>query len=251
MNTKLMRKGLLIVALLGLAGMVLGCGSLAQAGGGTASVGNGTDAYTIHVNGSGVASVTPDVADIEFGVESISTDAAEAIADSTTKMNAILEAVKALGIEEKDVQTVNYSMWVEQIYSPETGEPTDLIRYHVSNQVSIRLRDITLSGKLLESALQAGANNVGSITFSVDDATALESEARIQAIEKARAKAEELAAGLGVRLGNVRQVSEYNSGGQPAPMPMMKETFAAGEVPVASGSYDVTVEVQVVFDIIQ
>jgi uncharacterized protein YggE len=224
---------------------------MAQAGGGMA-LANGTEAYTIHVNGSGVASVTPDVADIQFGVESVSADAAEAIADNTTKMNAILEAVKALDIEDKDVQTVNYNMWVEQIYNHETGEPTDQMRYHVSNQVSVRLRDITLSGKILESALQAGANNVNGITFSVDDTTALESEARTQAIEQARAKAEELAAGLGVRLGNVRQVSEYTNNAYPiVAQSMMMDARGTGEISVASGSYDVTVEVQVVFDIIQ
>ena len=256
MFSKKVRTGLLVLAAAGMIGLLLGCGAKVQAGGGGtgvtyAAVGGDTP-YTINVNGSGMASNTPDITDIQLGVEAVTDDAAQAISESTTKMKAVLDAVKALGVEDKDIQTVNYSMWVEQIYNPETGIPTGQVRYHVTNQINVRLHDLTLTGKLLENTLAAGANNVGSITFGVSDPTELQKQARATAVQNARAKAEELAAGLGVRVGKVRQISEYISG--PVPMASYARDMGmggGGEVPIATGSYNVTVEVQVIFDIIQ
>ncbi len=254
---KKVRTGVLVLAAVGMIGLLVGCGAQVQAGGGgpagvTYTAVGGDVPYTINVSGSGMASRTPDIADIQLGVETVNDDAAQAISESTTKMKAVLDAVKALGVEDKDIQTVNYNMWVEQIYNQETGIPTGQVRYHVTNQVNVRLRDLTQAGKLLENALAAGANNVGSITFGVSDPTELQKQARVLAVQNARAKADELAAGLGIRVGQVRTVSEYVSGVTPVPM-YAKNTVmgGGGEVPIASGSYNVTVEVQVVFDIIQ
>ena len=257
MFNKKVRTGLLVLAAAGMLALLLGCGAQVQAGGGTvsgatyAAVG-GDVPYTINVNGSGMASNTPDIANIQLGVEAVTDDAAQAISESTSTMQAVLDAIRALGIEDKDIQTVNYNMWVEQIYNQETGVPTGQMRYHVTNQINVRLDDLTLTGKLLEDALAAGANNVGNITFGVSDPTELQKQARATAVQNARAKAEELAAGLGVRVGKVRQVSEYVSG--PVPIATYAKDMGmggGGEVPIATGSYNITVEVQVIFDIIQ
>ncbi|HNT74209.1 MAG TPA: SIMPL domain-containing protein [Anaerolineae bacterium] len=250
MFNKFGRKSFMVLMLAAVVLGVAGCGSLAEAGGGVAQS-SGDNGYTISINGSGIATTTPNVADIQFGVESIHSDAAQAISDNTTKMQAVLAAVKALGVADKDVQTVNYNMWIEQIYNQETGMPTGEMRYHVTNQVSVRLRDITKSGELLGAVLEAGANNVNGITFGVDDPTELQNEARVAAVKNARAKAEALAAGLGVRLGKVRLVSEYTSGSAPIPMYDMAMGKGGEAVSIAGGSYNVTVEVQVTFDIIQ
>jgi uncharacterized protein YggE len=258
MFSKKVRTGLLVLAAAGMLGLLLGCGAKVQAGGGgtvsgtTYAVNGGETPYTINVNGSGMASNTPDIVDIQLGVETVNDDAAQTISESTAKMKAVLDAVKALGIEDKDIQTVNYTMWVEQIYNQETGVPTGQVRYHITNQVNVRLHDLTQAGKLLEDALTAGANNVGSITFGVSDPTELQKQARATAVQNARAKAEELAAGLGVQVGKVRQVSEYVSG--PVPVATYAKDMGVGgggEVPIATGSYNVSVEVQVIFDIIQ
>lgn len=254
MDSKISRMGMATLLLLTVVTLLLGCSGMAQAGEGkTYNSNDAENAYVINVNGSGVASITPDIADVRFGVESIHTDAAAALNDNSTKMSAVLAATKALGIEDKDVQTAEYNMWIEQIYEPERGAPTGEMRYHVSNQLTVRVRDIGKVGALLETVLQAGANNVGGISFGVDDATALQSQARKEALENARAKAEELAAGLGVKVGKVRQISEVTSGYVPAPM-LMRDSMTVGTgeaISVASGSYNVTVDVQVVFDIIQ
>ncbi len=257
MYNKVVHKGLFFISLLAIVGLVVGCSGMAQAGGGSLpakAYGNGMDesAYTINVNGSGKASVTPDMATVQFGVESIGKDAADVVNDNTTKMNKILEVIGDMGVEDKDVQTVHYNMWVEQFRDEERGNPTGEIQYHLNHQVSVHVHDITKLGKLLDAALQAGANNVGGITFGVQDTVELQSQAREEALQKARAKAEELASGLGVRVGKVRQISEY-SNAVPQAAPMMFEGRGGGgeAVQIASGSYDVTVEVQVVFDIVQ
>lgn len=247
---KLVRNSFLVFVLAVAVFSVVGCGRQVEAGGGVAQS-SGDNGYTINVNGSGSAATTPDVADIQFGVESIHADATQAIGDNTAKMQAVLAAVKALGVEDKDVQTVSYNMWVEQIYNQETGMPTGEVRYHVTNQVSVRLRDVTKAGELLGAVLEAGANNVNGITFGVADPTELQNEARIAAVKNARAKAESLAQGLGVRLGKVRLVSEYTSGSAPIPMYDMAMGKGGEAVSIASGSYNVTVDVQVTFDIIQ
>ncbi|MBN1262344.1 MAG: SIMPL domain-containing protein [Anaerolineae bacterium] len=242
------------IAVVGALAVVAGCASAVDAGGGSraalAGGGDAATAYTINVNGTGIASGAPDVADIVLGVDVVNVDAGKAVTESSATMNAVLDAVKALGIEEKDIQTANYSMWVEQVYDKE-GQPTGERRYHVSHQLRIRLRDVAATGRVLEAALDAGANTVNGVTFTVEDSKALQQVARQEAVQNARAKAEQLAAGLGVKLGDIRQVSEY-SGYQPAPVPVMMAGRGGDEdLAISSGSFNVTVEVQITFDIVQ
>lgn len=243
---------------------LIGCSGFTAAGGGNgnqsspaallqsgaASNGDGT-AYTISVNGSGLASAQPDVMDVQLGVETIDPDAGQAISQNTSKMNAVMSALKELGVADKDIQTANYSMWIEQIYD-QNGQPTGEQRYHVTNLVNVRLRDLTRAGELLQKATTAGANNIGGISFSVADPSALQREARDQAVADAKAKAEQLATALGVKVGRVRQISEYTSSVYPQPVARAADAMGGGgQVAVAGGSYNVVIDVSVVFDITQ
>ncbi len=214
---------------------------------------DGSTPYVVAVSGSGTASARPDVVDIQLGVESISSDAAQAIRENSDRVTAVVAALRDSGAEEKDIQTAEYRMWVEQVY--DRDGPTGEVRYHVVNQMRVRLRDLDKTGAILQGALEAGANNVGGIAFSVDDTAGLRSQARGEAIADARAKAEQLARELGVTLAGVRQVSEVAG----APPGLITRNFAfdsvameqpaAREVPVSSGEFNVTVAVQLVFDI--
>ncbi len=217
---------------------------------GAASNGDGTS-YTISVNGSGLASAQPDVMDIQLGVETIDPDAGQAISQNTSKMNAVMSALKELGVAEKDIQTANYSMWIEQIYD-QNGQPTGEQRYHVTNLVNVRLRDLAKAGELLQKVTTAGANNISGITFSVADPSALQREARDKAVADAKAKAEQLATALGVKVGNVHQVSEYTSTATPEYLrTVLMDAKGGGDVSVSGGSYNVVIDVSVVFDIVQ
>jgi uncharacterized protein YggE len=243
--------GLLIVSL-------VACGQQADAGGG-AQPGVSTSALqtngqpmprTISVNGIGTASARPDVVNVQIGVETVNTDAGLAVTQNTERMTAVMDVLSDLAVEDKDVQTVQYSMWIEQPYN-DKGEPAGEPRYHVVNQVNVRLHDLTKLGDLLSETLAAGANTVSNISFSVADPTALQKQARDQAIANAKAKAEQLATGLGANVGSLRQVSEYGGIITPPPAPMAEGygIGGGGAVPVSGGEFSVTVEIQVVFDV--
>ncbi len=202
----------------------------------------------LSVNGSGTATGTPDVVYVELGVDLKLPSASEVVDESTTRMNKVMEALAAQGVEEKDVQTVAYNMWVEEVYDKE-GNPTGERVYHLVHRVQVTVRDLKKVGTVLEKALEAGANTVGGIQFGVEDPTALQEEAREKAIANAKAKAQQLAKGLGVTLGDPQSISEF---GYVAPIPVVKGMEmvgvgggGAGPVPVSPGQLSVTVEVSV------
>jgi uncharacterized protein YggE len=255
----LTRNRIILLALVGL--LVIGlvsCAREATAGGGplpavsTLALQREGESLprTISVNGSGIASARPDVASVQLGVETVNTDLSLAVNQNTERMTTVMDTLKTLGIEDKDVMTVQYSMWIEQPHD-EKGQPSGEPRYHVVNQVSVKLHDLTKMSEVLDKTLAAGINTVNGISFSVADPTELKRQAREAAIADAKAKAEQLAAGLGAELGSLRQASEYSSG----PVPFIEAPMegygigGGGPVPVSGGEFSVTVEVQVVFDI--
>lgn len=205
---------------------------------------------TVSVSGIGTATARPDVAEIQLGVETVSEDPGLAINENTERMTAVMDVVKAMGVEDKDVQTVKFSMWIEEERDRQ-GQLTGVRRYHVVNHIRVRLRDLDKTGEFLQKALEAGANTVGGIAFRVSDPEALERQARDLAIANARAKAEQLATGLGAKLGPLRQVSEFGGVVTPRPSPMMEveKAVAAAPVPVSGGEFSVTVQIQAIFDI--
>ncbi len=239
--------------------LMLGCtGSAVDAGGGTvlpdalaATTSEDALAHTISVTGMGTATARPDVAYLTLGVEVIDKDVAEALSASTTRMTAVREAIGGFDIAAEDLQTVQYNVWVEQIYT-DRGEPTGEYRYHLINQLRVRLHDIAKVGPVLTAALDAGANSVGGISFEVENTTELEKQARELAIANAQAKAEQLAAGFGAKMVGLNRVAEITAGsGQVVRMaPAMEAGMGGGgQVPVEAGEFSVTVQLSVVFDI--
>lgn len=206
---------------------------------------------TISVTGYGEASASPDIVNIQFGVEAVSPDPAVAVNENTTQMNAVMEILQGLKIEDKDIQTVNYSMWVEMIYD-NNGQPTGEQRYHISNQVIVRLHDLTLIGALLEKVIDAGVNNISGINFAVEDTTALAQTAMDNALANAQQKAGRMAEDLNIVLGKV--INVYESGAYTPPVPYYGEKMAVGmggggDVPISAGQYSMSVQVQVIFEI--
>lgn len=204
---------------------------------------------TVSVTGSGTASAAPDVAYVQLGVEVIDTNAEQDVTESTNRMTAVMDAIKGMDIPEKDIQTVQYNISVEQ-QRDNQGQPTGEIRYHVINQVRVTLHDLSKTGELLQNALAAGANSVNSVTFSIENPEVLQQQARDQAIADAKSKADQLASGLGAQLGPVREISE--SGGVRPVMeaaPALVRSAASSAVPVSGGELSVSVQIQVVFDL--
>jgi uncharacterized protein YggE len=154
-----------------------------------------------------------------------------------------------MGVEEDDIQTSNFNIYLEQRYD-EDGDQTSTL-YIVDNTVFVTLRDLNILGEIMGTVVAAGANSIFGIQFDVEDKTRALSEARKAAVEDAQIKAEELALAAGVSLGEIQSINEY--GGVPIPVFEGKEGggFAAArdQVPVSLGQLSLTVEVSVVYHI--
>lgn len=236
----------LAIAILALAAVI---GSVAVVGAESDEMSYLEPPRTLTVSGDGAASAAPDIVDIQLGVETIHEDPKTAIDDNTSTMQSVIEALTDLEVAEDDIQTRSFNMWVEQIYD-EDG-PTGNFLYHVANQISVRVRDIDMTGDVLGAALGAGANTVRGISFGVEDTQALEEAARDAAVDNAVAKAEQLADRLGVTVGSPRHIAEI-SGGFPQTARVERAVMlesAGGSVPVSPGDFTIRVSVNITFDI--
>lgn len=244
---------LLVAVLLGAAffgGTGRGNGVFAQAQEGTPGPSSET-LSTVSVGGHGAVLIEPDTATVVLGVNIINASLSEAQAQATERMTAILEVVTDAGIAEEDVQTVNYSINLVQEYDNQ-GNATRVVEYQVSNQVNVKVRDLDELGTLLDAVVTAGANSIYGISFSVDDPSEAASQARRLAVEDARAKADEMADALGMRVGRVVTVTESFA---PPPTPQVFESRAdvqgAGQaVPIQTGTSEVAVDIQITFELI-
>jgi len=168
---------------------------------------------TLNVNGTGVTYLTPDIAYIYIGVHTEGPTASEAVEANKVQTNAVLDALKNAGVDEKDLRTTNFSIWPSQQYGPD-GAVTGTI-YMVDNTVYVTVRDLEGLGDLLDDAIAAGANSINSIQFDVADKTAAVSEARDLAVKDAEIQAQELADSAGVTLGEIQNISSYDSSPYP------------------------------------
>jgi uncharacterized protein YggE len=204
---------------------------------------------TITVVGEGQVSSTPDIAVIYIGVEVSEFDVKVATAKATKDMNALLAALKGEGIAEKDIQTSYYSVYVDRPYGPQG--PTGEVMYQVSNNIQVTVRDLDKVTDILGVAIEAGANNIGSVEFRLSDTGKLQSQARAKAVEKARAKAGELAELNGVAVGEVVSISEVVDQGAYF---ISEQSYDAagfggggGAGPIAPGDVTVTAQLQITY----
>jgi uncharacterized protein YggE len=202
----------------------------------------------------GRASGAPDVAHINVGVETESAAVQQAVADNKAKMTKLLDALKSLEIADKDIQTSNYGVFTERqpVPGPEGKDGGGPTTYHVNNQVSVTVRDVSKLGDVLDKVVAAGANNVYGVSFSVDDTSKLQADARAKAIADAKERAESLAKLTGATLGEVVSVSEVIGG--PGPVFDSSRMSAAvglggGGAPIQPGELEVNTSVQVTYAI--
>lgn len=167
---------------------------------------------TITVADKGEVYAKPDLALTTFSVVTEKKTVSEAISENAKKMNAVIDFVKEQGVEDKDLKTISFNIhpryeWygVTQFYPQ--GRRV-LVGYEVRQSLEVKIRDMEKIGDIIEGATDAGANEVGDLQFTVDNPDELKKQARGQAIEKAKNKAEELASQLGVRLVRIVNFSE-------------------------------------------
>ncbi|MDR6757801.1 uncharacterized protein YggE [Mycoplana sp. BE70] len=206
----------------------------------------------ITVTGEGHSDVAPDMAIVELGVVKDGKTAREALDANNKAMAEVMKALKDAGIAERDLQTSGFTI-NPQYHFPqnENGEnkPPVLVGFQVANMLSLRIRDLSKLGAILDQTVTLGVNQTGGIRFTNDKPESAISEARKRAVEDAIAKAKELTQAAGIGLGRVLEMSETSY--RPQPMPMMRSAmakdFAAEAVPVAAGETSYSVNVTVTF----
>lgn len=199
---------------------------------------------TITVEGTGRSAMVPDTARITFTVTESAPEVATAQEAATTRTDAALAALEEMGIEERDIKTLSYSISPRYEYpqpcfggfcAPSSPRITG---YDVSQTIEVKVRETANAGEVLASLGTLGVESVSGPEFVVDDETEVKNEARAQAIEEARAKAKELASELNVRLGDVVSFSEimpgdpyygYGKGGMMDAVAQSAPTLPTGE----------------------
>ena len=206
---------------------------------------------TITVNGFGTAYGEPDVAYVELGVEQVEESLATAFTDTANTMNAIIEALVEAGIAREDIQTTGVNVFPEDRWDPQTGTSTGRV-YRVRNTARVTVREIAQIESVITTAVEAGANTIYNLNFGIADPTQLEQDARVNAVEDARTRAERLAEALGVTVGEPVIISEVLQGGG-IPFARFEGMGGAGmdlaSQPVSPGQLSVNVQVQITFAI--
>ncbi|MCB0093032.1 MAG: SIMPL domain-containing protein [Caldilineaceae bacterium] len=205
----------------------------------------------ITVVGEGVVNIKPDIAKTTIGVETIKATVKEASDENQQTISQVLEALKAAGVADDDIQTAGFNIFTEQFFPPESGPQSEpQYRYHVTNQVQVTIRDIDKVGDVLDAAIEAGANSTYGVEFQLEDQEAAQSDARALAIESANAKAAELAKLTNVSVGQVLSVSEV-IGNSPYFSAPSAQAYGmgggGGGTPISAGELQLTMQVQVTY----
>jgi uncharacterized protein YggE len=206
---------------------------------------------TITVVGEGKVTLEPDIARVTIGVETITGTVKTASDENNATVEAVLAALAEQGIAEDDMQTSGFSIYAER-FGPDGPLADGDVRYHVTNNVMVTIRDLDSVGTVLDAAIEAGANNIYGIQFDLDDPGVAEADARSAAIEDAKAKATELAELAGLSLGQVVSVSEVvggNGGYYAGNFAEQARAMGGGGTPVTPGQLDLVMQLQVIYSI--
>jgi uncharacterized protein len=208
---------------------------------------------SLSISGNGTVYLTPDIAYIYIGIHTDDPDLANAVSKNNTQAQALVDALKNAGIDGKDIQTSNFSVYTNANGGIDkmTGQAIPSgTNYSVDNTVYVTVRDLSKMGKILNTAVGAGANSINSITFDVADKTKAMVQARQKAMANASDLATELAKTAGVKLGEIQNVTYsdnspmpyYGMGGGGASAPN-------ASVPIQPGQTQISVTVSVTYNI--
>ncbi|MBI5422017.1 SIMPL domain-containing protein [Candidatus Peregrinibacteria bacterium] len=216
-----------------------------------AEITNQPYARTITVDAEGKITSKPDIALIDLSVVVQGKTVKEVTKAGNVSMSQVIEAVKKLGIESKDIASTQYNLYPNYVY-PDNRSPR-IDGYNLTQNIQVKVRNLDQVDDVLDTGISAGANQVGQLTFDIDDPSALKKQAREKAFTAAKEKAKEMAQAAGVSLGRVVTFSE-GTGYQP---PMfanyaMKAMSADSGAPAPSiepGTKELNLTVSVTYEI--
>jgi uncharacterized protein len=207
---------------------------------------------TITVSGTGDVLAKPDiaVADIAISVEGATAKIAQN--DASKKSVAVVDYLKKAGIKEADIKTSSYNIYPQYDY---TNGRSAIRGYQVTQSLTVKVRDLDKANDIIDGVVTAGANQVNSFSFQIDNPDKLKAEARKKAIEEANTKAKELADELDIDLGHIVSFSESGNDYYPLRYSAAKEAMGMGgasSVPspdLPTGENEVTVNVSITYQI--
>lgn len=205
----------------------------------------------IWVSGTGEVAVAPDIVHIRLGIEAQQETVTRAQSDAAAAMQRVMTALLSGGVAGEDIQTQSFSIRQVKRWDRDLEEEI-VVGYRVSNDVLVKVREVGRAAALIDDVVVAGGDfiRIDGISFTVDDPTPFQVEARQEAMADAAAKAEELAELAGVRLGMATFISESSGGLPPVPvLAEMKVMSAAVSTPISPGEVEIRVTVQVVYEI--
>ena len=210
-------------------------------GPGQAAPGDPPPEAEVHVQGVGTATGTPDVLSVTVGVETGAATVGDALAAANGAARDVLDALHAAGVADADVRTANV-----HLYPRYDGNGREITGYLAGQDLAVTLRDLDRAGATISAAVDAGgdATRLQGVSYALDDDTALRARARELAVADARATAEQYAELSGRSLGDVVLVREQVSQAGPTPLAAGDAVAASAAVPIAAGSTDVTVTVE-------
>jgi len=207
---------------------------------------------TLVVLGRGEVYGKPDLGLISFAVSSEAKTVAEAMAQNSQKMNAVIAFVKNQGVEDKDLKTTTFSLHPRYEWREDLSPQRQLAGYEARQELEVKVRAMDKIGRLIEGATAAGANQIGDLQFTIDNREELERKAREEAVKNAKDGAKELASLLGV---NLVRITNFNEESQ-APRPYALESLAAvdmkeaAEAPqIETGENKIEITVSITYEI--
>lgn len=205
----------------------------------------------IVVSGEGESALKPDIALLSLSVMREAKTARAALDANNDAMAAVIAAMKAAGIAERDLQTAGIQINPRYNYTNKAdgSQEAELVAYQVTNTLSVRVRDIDKTGDILDKAVTLGVNQGGGISFTNENPSAALTEARKKAVADAIAKARTLAEAAGASVGRVLEITDQTF--SPRPMPVSAKAFDAGRaaVPIENGENTYNVQVNVTFEL--
>jgi uncharacterized protein YggE len=199
---------------------------------------------SVTASGEAVITVDPDQAEIDIGVVTQARNAPDAVKENATKAARILAEVKKLLGKDDEVKTAGYSLTPNYRY-PQGGKP-EITGYTASNMLRIKTGNLANVGKLIDASMQAGANNINRLAFTLKDEHAAQIQALRMATHKAKTKADELAAAVGLKIVKILALNEGDRGVRPIVMPVARaqmDATAAPPTPVEVGTIEVRASV--------
>ncbi|MBZ4682905.1 MAG: uncharacterized protein PWP46_302 [Fusobacteriaceae bacterium] len=189
-------------------------------------------AGTIKVTGIGKINTKPDIARINFAVMTENIDVSKAIEENDTKVSNIISELLKFGIEEKNINTLNYSLYYDkEDYNDKNSKKV----YKINNSLEIQIENIESLGNIIDSLVKNGVNNIWNVSFDVKNREKLEEKAKILALEDAKGKAKKLLESQDLKLGKIQNIIENSSSVSPMySYEMSRKSIAANNYTIIS-----------------